>query len=55
MFQTKVLEKLKARILFSVPFPENLVVYETLWNVVEPDVPQATYSVTQKRCHLHTI
>jgi hypothetical protein len=30
MFQTKVIEKLKAHILFSVPFPKNLAVCDTV-------------------------
>jgi hypothetical protein len=55
MFQTKVVEKLKARILSAVPFSENLAVYEIMWNMVEPDGPQVTYSAAQKICQLHNI
>jgi hypothetical protein len=32
MFQTKVIEKIKTRVLCSINFsPENRAVYETLW------------------------
>jgi hypothetical protein len=42
MFQTKVAEKIKTHILFSITFPpENLAVYEITWkNIAEPDSPQ---------------
>jgi len=43
-FQTKVVEKIKTRILFSIPVPphpENHAVYEVMWkNIVGPDRPQ---------------
>ena len=44
MFQTKVVEKIKAIILCVIFFPPiNLAVYEIIWkNVVEPDRPQLT-------------
>ena len=31
MFQTKVVEKIKTHILFSIPFSENRAVYEIMW------------------------
>ena len=41
MFQTKVAEKLKTHILFSITFFFNPVVYEVMWkNTVKPDRPQ---------------
>jgi hypothetical protein len=47
MFQTKVVEKIKTHILWSVTFfSENSAVYEIIRkNMVEPDRPQMT-----KRC-----
>jgi hypothetical protein len=43
MFQTKVIEKIKIHILFSLTFPENPAVYEIMWkNMVEPDRLQIT-------------
>ena len=41
MFETKVVEKIKTIILCSITFPENRVVYETMWrNIAESDRPQ---------------
>jgi len=34
MFQTKVVEKIKTRILRSMSFFENRVVYEIIWETV---------------------
>jgi len=31
MFQTKVLEKIKTRFLYSITFLQNLAVYEIMW------------------------
>jgi len=45
MFQTKVVEKIKTRILCSMTFFffKNRAVYEIMWkNIVEPDRPQMT-------------
>jgi hypothetical protein len=43
MFQTKLVEKIKTRILCSVTFPENRGVYEIMSkNMVEPEAPQIT-------------
>jgi len=44
MLQTKVVEKIKSRILFSVTFFfENISVYEVMWKKrVEPERPQMT-------------
>jgi len=43
MFQTNVVEKIKARILFSVTFCENRALCEKMWkNIVERDRPQMT-------------
>jgi len=41
MFQTKVVEKIKTHILYSVNFSENRTLYEIMWkNTVERDGPQ---------------
>jgi len=42
--QTKVVEKIKTRVLFSIIFfSENLAVYEITWkNMVHPQGPQMT-------------
>jgi hypothetical protein len=43
VFQTKVVQKIKTRILCSISFfsPQNRAVYEVMWkNIVEPDWPQ---------------
>jgi hypothetical protein len=43
MFQTKVIEKLKTHILYSVTFFENHTVYEIMWNnSAERGRPQMT-------------
>jgi len=43
MFQEKVGEMIKTRILHSVNFPENRAVYEMMWNImVQPYNPQET-------------
>jgi len=43
MFQTKVVEKIKTHILFSVTFFLNRTVYEIMWkNIVEPSRLQMT-------------
>jgi hypothetical protein len=43
MFQTKAVEKIKTRILYSVKFFENRVVYEIMWkNIVERGVSLMT-------------
>jgi len=40
MFQTKVVEKIKTHILYTIAFSESLAVYEKMWkNMVEPDRP----------------
>ena len=42
MFETKIVEKMKTRILRSITFfsPENNAVYEMMWrNIVDPDRP----------------
>ena len=46
MYQTKVVQKIKRRILmFNNFFYENCAVYEILWkNMVEPDGSQMTIS-----------
>jgi len=57
MFQTKVVEKIKAIILCVIFFPPiNLAVYEIIWkNVVEPDRPQLTvWGMQPKATHIHT-
>jgi len=43
MFQTNVVDKIKAQILCSITFSENRAIYEIMWeNMVEPDMPQMT-------------
>jgi hypothetical protein len=43
MLQTKVVEKIKTHILYSIISPENRDVYEVMWkNMVEPGRPQMT-------------
>ena len=44
MFQTKVVEKIKTHILYSIAFFfKNRSVYEITWkNIVQPDRPQTT-------------
>jgi hypothetical protein len=43
MFQTRVVEKIKTHILFSLLFSENHSVYEIMWeNMVERGRPQLT-------------
>jgi len=38
IFQTKVVEKIKTHILYSLIFFENRTVYEIIWkNIVQPD------------------
>jgi hypothetical protein len=61
MFQTKVPEKIKKSVLFSVTFFENSAVDEKMWkNTVEPDRPQMTIWPMSIACritkatHTHT-
>jgi hypothetical protein len=63
MFQTKVVDKIKTHILFSVTsfFFENCAVYEIMWkNTAEPDRPQITIWRMRIACritkatHTHT-
>jgi len=43
MLQAKVVQQIKTHILYSVTFPENRTLYETMWeNVVESDRPPMT-------------
>ena len=43
MFQTKVVERIRTRILCSVAFTEDRSVFKTMWkNTVQPDMPQMT-------------
>jgi len=44
MFQTKVVQKIKTHILFSITFsPEIRAIYEIMWkNIVQPGRPQMT-------------
>jgi len=51
MFQTKVVEKIKTGILYSVPFFENRAVYEIMWrNVVERGRAQMTIQSMRIAC-----
>jgi hypothetical protein len=66
MFQTKVTEKIKTRILCSVNFfPENRAVSDIMWkNMTETHRPQMTiqydeemrfaYPMSKTRIHKHT-
>jgi hypothetical protein len=50
MFQTKVVEKVKTRFVFS-NFSENHVVYEIRWkNIVERGMPQMTLRRKRLAC-----
>jgi hypothetical protein len=43
VFYTKVIEKIKTRILCSITFAENRAIYEIMWkNMLEPGRPQVT-------------
>jgi len=43
MFQTKIVDKRKTHISFSITFSDNRAFYEMVWkNIVEPDRPQMT-------------
>ena len=43
MFRTKVVEKIKTHILYSITFVENRTVYEIMWkNILEMDRPRMT-------------
>ena len=43
MFETKLVEKIKTHILWSITFCENRAVFEIMWkHIVEPDRPQMT-------------
>jgi BarA-like signal transduction histidine kinase len=66
MFHTKVVEKIKTRVLFSVTFPDNRDIYDIMWkNMVEPDRPQMTIwrsrvarwipKATHTHSHTHTM
>jgi hypothetical protein len=59
MFQKKVVEKIKTRILCSVTFPlENRAVYEIMWkNMVQPERPQMTiqYGAEKMQAYKHAL
>jgi hypothetical protein len=41
MFRTKVVYKMKTRLLYSIAFPENRAVFEVTWkNIVVPERPE---------------
>jgi hypothetical protein len=43
MVQTKVVEKIKTNIIYSIAFHEKPAVYAITWkNIVKPDRPQKT-------------
>jgi len=51
MFQTKAVEKMKARVLYSVTFFENLDFCDIMWkNIVERGGPQMTMWRTRISC-----
>jgi hypothetical protein len=51
MFQTKVIEKIKTHILYSITLSGNCDVYEIMWkNMVQPDRPQITIYI--RRMHI---
>jgi hypothetical protein len=54
MFQTKVVEKIKTHISYSITLSENSAIYEIMWNnMVEAGRPHMANNMTQKRCDLH--
>ena len=49
MLQTKVVDRIKTLILYSIISPENRDVYEVMWkNMVQPDKPQMTVYDAEK-------
>jgi hypothetical protein len=49
MSQTKVVEKIRTDILYSIIPPENRDFYEVMWkNMVQPDRPQMTVYDAEK-------
>jgi hypothetical protein len=53
IFQTKVVEKIKTRVLWSIIFPESRAVYDIMrTNMVEPDRPQMTIYMAHALCVL---
>jgi hypothetical protein len=65
MFQTKVVEKIKTHIFYSVTFFLNGTIYEIMWeNAVEPGSPQMAIwhmciacwmtKATNTHTHIHT-
>ena len=56
MFQTKVVQKIKTRILRSISFSENRAVYEVMWkNIVESDGPWMTINCNDINCTLERL
>jgi len=52
MFQTKVVEKIKTHVLYSVFF-FNSAVYEKVWkNIVQPDRPQTAVRPLRISCRV---
>jgi hypothetical protein len=52
MFQTKIVEKIKTRILYSVTYFENLAVREIMWkDMAQPDRP--SMKIQHGACALH--
>jgi len=52
MFQTKVVEKMKTRVLCSATFLKNYAIYEVMWkNMLETDRPEVT--MENCACTLH--
>jgi hypothetical protein len=51
MFLTKVVEEIKAHILYSITFFENRAIYEIMWkNTVEPGKPQMKIRHMRNAC-----
>jgi len=51
MYQTKVVEKIKTHILYSIAFSKNHVFYKRQWkNILESDSPHMTIWRMNIRC-----
>jgi hypothetical protein len=56
IFQTKVVQKIKLRILWLISFSENRAVYEVTWkNIVESEGPEMTINCNDINCTLERL
>ena len=54
MFPTKVAEKIKTHIIYSINFIQKLCnLWDNARNMVQPDRPHMTNNTTQERCDSH--